>query len=101
MTVCYAIQAELRDVVDNLTVETEQLQSERGQQQRMAASITDQMTIEAQVIMILANKQVCFNILCRWDEQILISDPVYQTDIHVYTVDLVIFACLEFREFVI
>jgi len=43
----------MREYQDNLEVESRDLQQERGRQERLAVSITDQMYIEAQVIKIM------------------------------------------------
>lgn len=48
----YFIQNDMREYQDNLEVESRDLQQERGRQERLAVSITDQMYIEAQVIKI-------------------------------------------------
>lgn len=43
----------MREYQDNLEVESRDLQQERGRQERLAVSITDQMYIEAQVIKLI------------------------------------------------
>jgi hypothetical protein len=43
----------MREYQDNLEVESRDLQQERGRQERLAVSITDQMYIEAQVIKLM------------------------------------------------
>jgi hypothetical protein len=43
----------MREYQNNLEVESRDLQQERGRQERLAVSITDQMYIEAQVIKLI------------------------------------------------
>ena len=47
------LQKELGDLQTELELESHQLQKEQGKQDRLAASVTDQMYLECQVMHIL------------------------------------------------